>query len=328
MMACDLFGLEIVEPQPVKRSTIEAAICACLKGISADSLVAEMYSRTEAVVDFAKLCDGAQSGQKISMLFNQHRYATATVDSCSIVEAFRDDRFLSGLSRAICWKEGKVKDLLYQVLQVGINGVQYVNEFPPALARDIMTDNHARRVLDPCAGWGGRMIGAASVGAFYHGFEPCQRTFSGLLRLAEFLDAFQTGFTYQLDNLPFEDATLDAAGYDLALTSPPYYDTERYDAAQTQSAARYGDYPTWRDGWLLPMIERAATASTGGLVINVGSRRYPIAADIKERFQQSSFLPQYSLSGRSGLGKESTEGEVFISVPANEGQRRTHEGHA
>ena len=42
-------------------------------------------------------------------------------------------------------------------------------------------------VLDPCCGWGGRMLGAVTAGKRYIGFEPNEETYNNLIRLAHFL---------------------------------------------------------------------------------------------------------------------------------------------
>src|SRR3972149_5836280 len=163
----DLFGNEIVEKRSLDRDVLTNVFIQSIYGIKEEELVSMLYSKYEAIIDFLRLCNDNKTGEKISMLFNPHRYATATKESLSIVDSFENTSFLSGLARASIFKEGKYKELLYQILQLGINGVQYVNEFPPYIARDYYTKYVAKRILDPCAGWGGRMIGAASIGAYY-----------------------------------------------------------------------------------------------------------------------------------------------------------------
>ena len=160
------------------------------------------------------------------------------------------------------------------------------------------------------------MIGAASIGAYYHGFEPSTRTYSGLLRLGEFLKSFGTGFQYKIECLPFEDADI-AGEYDLALTSPPYYDTEHYSDEATQARNRYADYAAFVDGFLSPMVEKATNAARLGLVLNIGSRQYPMRTSIKGKYY-AEVLSAFRLSGAAGLGKGNEDGEVFLHV-ANRG---------
>jgi len=312
----DLFGNAVIGAVPISRDLIADAVADQLRWIRSEQLASMLTSKIDAVVEFGRLCNGDKAGQKISLLFNPHRLDTATCKSVSLIEAMQSAAFCSGLARALAWKDGKVSDLLYQCLQLGINGVQYVNEFPPHVAREIYTAYGAQRILDPCAGWGGRMIGAASVGAFYHGFEPSTRTHHGLILLGEFLKSFKTGFDYRVDCQPFEDAYLSGGVYDLAFTSPPYYDTEHYSDESTQARRRYQDYGAFERGFLLPMIEKSIPVTRHGVVVNIGSRRYPMRDGIAARFPRAEVLTRFRLSGSHGLGKEHEDGEIFMAVPA------------
>jgi len=307
----DLFGNEVVERKLINRDLLVNIFINNLSGISNEQLVAMLYSKYEAIVDFARLCKGQKTGEKISMLFNPHRYSTKTKKAKSIIDGFNDDSFLSGLGRATLFKEGKVKELLYQVLQLGINGIQYVNEFPPKIAKDFYMAYNAKRILDPCAGWGGRMIGAASIGSFYHGFEPATKTYNGLLELGNFLKMFKNGFDFKIENIPFEDCTL-SEDYDFALTSPPYYDTEIYSDEKTNSCNRYETFKSWCDGFYIPMIEKTIS-HVEYFVLNVGSRGYDLKSILFENFKDVKEVNN-KLSGGGGLGRTANGKETFYLV--------------
>lgn len=284
----DLFGNKVVSTAKLDRDILTKLFSERLKGITDLELVNMLYSPYEAIVDFAKLCNGeSRTGHKISMLFNPHRWDTPSKQSKSIVQAFNDDSFLSGLARVTIFKDGKYneQELFYQVLQLGIDGVQCANEFPPHIMRDCCIKFNATRVLDPCAGWGGRMIGVVSVGGYYHAFEPSTKTYEGLLKLGSFLQEFETGFTFKIENIPFEDAIIDEK-YDFALTSPPYYDTEIYSDEETNSCNRYDTFEKWTEGFYLPMLDKTVKASED-FVINVGSRRYDLKSILFENYKNT-----------------------------------------
>jgi hypothetical protein len=42
---------------------------------------------------------------------------------------------------------------------------------------------------------------------------------------------------------------------DFAFTSPPYFDRERYSDDDSQSFKKFGNYESWRDGFLRPTLE-------------------------------------------------------------------------
>ena len=300
------------------RELLTRALATNLKGKSSTDIVQLFYSEYDAIIDFARLCEGKRACQKLSLLFNPHRLDTPTIKSKSLTDALKTDGFCSGLARASAWKDEKLQDrnLLYQVLQLGVNGIQYVNEFPPHTARQIYQQFNAKRILDPCAGWGGRMIGAASIGAFYHGFEPSTRSYTGLLRLGEFLKSFRTGFDFRIENLPFEDCNLTDT-YDISLTSPPYYDTEHYAEEATQARLRYQSFNDFVNGFYVPMVIIAASACTHGLVLNIGDRKYPLTQTIITELADTFTIEDFdgvSLSGAGGLGKENKKGESFIRI--------------
>ena len=155
------------------------------------------------------------------------------------------------------------------------------------------------------------MIGAASIGAFYHGFEPATQTYRGLLELGEFLQSFGTGFTYEIENCPIEDAAINGH-YDVALTSPPYYDTELYSTEPTQSYIRYRSFGDWCAGFYIPMAQIGADHADT-FVINVGTRQYPMT-DVLRQAGLVVTRTHERLSGKAGLGRQPDGAEAFFVV--------------
>ena len=105
-------------------------------------------------------------------------------------------------------------------------------------------------VLDPCGGWGGRLLGAVAVGAArYIACEPCVPTHAALCAMAAQVAATATGATpgtvCELHRLGFEDLALPPCSVDVALTSPPYFNLELYDDAPSQSHVRYATPAQW-----------------------------------------------------------------------------------
>jgi len=164
------------------------------------------------------------------------------------------------------------------------NGLGKVTMYRPLMAKkvvaylatkDAMTDV---RVLDACAGWGGRMIGAKSAeggggggdklppqtprngdkrggGALkvhYTGIDPCAKTYEALRAIRD-----ELGLTnVTLVNKPAEVALQQSLGtYDIALTSPPYYNLELYSDEPTQSVSGpNAGYQAWLNTFLSPVI--------------------------------------------------------------------------
>jgi DNA modification methylase len=104
------------------------------------------------------------------------------------------------------------------------------------------------------------MIGAKSVGikVHYTGIDPCAKTYEALRAIRD-----ELGLTnVTLINQPAEVALQEldpgpGATYDIALTSPPYYNLEIYSDEPTQSissSAVSDGYQTWLNTFLHPVI--------------------------------------------------------------------------
>jgi 16S rRNA G966 N2-methylase RsmD len=146
------------------------------------------------------------------------------------------------------------------------NGLGKVTMYRPLMAKKVVSYLANKdgltdvRVLDVCAGWGGRMIGAKSVGikVHYTGIDPCAKTYEALRAIRD-----ELGLTnVTLINKPAEVALQEldpgpGATYDIALTSPPYYNLEIYSDEPTQSvssSAVSDGYQTWLNTFLHPVI--------------------------------------------------------------------------
>lgn len=285
-------------------------------------------NETEAITEFYKLSKGVKAGNCISLLFNPHRLSTQTSvsDGRSIYESLQDDKILNGLARLYLYNlEHNVSNPFYQTIQRGYNGIQYVNEFPPFVARSIYIQygkqtTDKMNILDPCCGWGGRMIGAASLDkpVLYVGCEPSTKTFNGLCELGKFLQTLNPQFEYKIFNKPFEDTLNDLKKYDfnVALTSPPYYDTEKYSDEETNSLNRYKTFDDWCNGFYFPLIQNTISLiKDNTFVLNVGSCRYPLYDKMLECCDKNSFnmceIPSY-LSGKNEKFYLLSTGELKI----------------
>jgi ParB-like chromosome segregation protein Spo0J len=160
-------------------------------------------------------------------------------------------------------------------------------EFPAALARGLIGEFCPKggAVLDPCHGWGGRLLGfLLSEASSYTGFDASEQTVKGVRAMADDLIPFAIGERkVKLTASPFEDVKLPEAAFDFALTSPPYFNTEKYGGARS-SWRRYRSYDKWRDGFYAPMIEKVSRGLREGALfaLQVGSQAYPLEDDCKK----------------------------------------------
>jgi hypothetical protein len=288
-----------------------------LKNVSLDEFAGMFINYTQAVEEFYRLCHGDSTGNTISLLFNPHRLDTRTSfeDGRSVYESLQDDNILSGLARLyLYYMEHGSNNAFYQTMQRGYQGIQFVKEFPPSACRDVLiayakhNDGEVLNVLDPCCGWGGRMIGVASLNrkTHYYGYEPSTRTYEGLLKLGEWLKELNPSFEFTIYCKPYEDAyKLEKRFFDISLTSPPYFNTEQYSREKTNSLNRYGDYKKWEVGFYEPLIHNTVEAlkdDSSIFCLNVSSKKYPLYEDAKKicaKYGYSIFEIKSYLAGDS-----------------------------
>lgn len=125
--------------------------------------------------------------------------------------------------------------------------------FRPQIAKMVVANLGVKRVLDPCAGWGGRMIGCVSAGADYVAFEPNTKTYEGLVTLSEFLGIQSKVKLINDSALNMEKYEL--GKFDCVLTSPPYFNLEVYTDETTQSITGCETYEDWIEKFLRPIIQ-------------------------------------------------------------------------
>lgn len=295
------------------RETLFKVLKDNISTLTLDQLVTEFITKTQAIEEFYKLCNGINAGKTISLLFNPHRLSTDTdKDDLSVFESLSYDDKLSGLARLYLYNlEHGVNNAFYNTIQRGYQNIQYVNEFPPYVARIIYQQwykGDKLRIFDPCCGWGGRMIGAASLlNVEYEGCEPSTKTFNGLVKLSKWLTSLQPTFSAKVNCIPFEDYAA-TQEFDIALTSPPYYDTEHYSDEPTNSMNRYNSFEEWVDKFYTKLILNTIglLKRNGVFILNVGDRKYPLSdtlfAICKDNGLYCERINDY-LSG-NGEGKE------------------------
>lgn len=148
--------------------------------------------------------------------------------------------YLSELKRGIYFNFGLPKSTMYR----------------PQMAKMVVANFGGVTVFDPCAGWGGRMLGSIAAGAeSYTAFEPNTQTYENLLRLIDFLGIQDKVRIYKDSALNMNQYGIE--NIDVVLTSPPYFDLEVYTHEDTQSITGCTSYQMWVDKFLEPLITKA-----------------------------------------------------------------------
>ena len=142
--------------------------------------------------------------------------------------------------------------------------------FMPGYAKALYDAFNAKKVLDPCAGWGDRLLGAAcsSVVSKYVAFDPNHNLRPGYAEILSLrgvqtarIEAdhlyFDNGF--EIHSQPFEIGArnLESDSFDLAFTSPPFFDYEMYNPDNPE-------YRDWISEFYVPLFQQTCRVLKDG----------------------------------------------------------------
>lgn len=218
------------------------------------------------------------------------------------------------------------------------------NPFRPSIALAVYNIFNASSILDMSAGWGDRLIGACAWAqrtkrtVRYQGYDPfsdLQPRYEMIIKKFAPKDSF-----FEIDCSPFENpSNIETDTYDLAFTSPPYFDFEEYgfsissgpqeagDADEefptlsrdTQSIVRYPQLQDWIDSFLKPMMVNAAMSlkKKGILALNIeGPYMFKVLERSEQMFAKNcpSMRVEYQgiLGYKSDDPKDTTVHPIFI----------------
>lgn len=193
-------------------------------------------------------------------------------------------------------------------------------DFPVEIARDLIRKYSNRgKVLDPCHGWGGRLVSAMLEDVKeYVGVDPSPYASKGVSRIYECFKEYSSIKKVQLLKMPFEDTKLQSNYFDMALTSPPYFDVEKYDG-EDSSTNRYDNYKLWVEKFYKPLIEKTYDyLKEGGVfILQVGSQKYDLKSQAITIAEKIGF--KISIIGKNILGSNNAlhntdeqDGETII----------------
>jgi 16S rRNA G966 N2-methylase RsmD len=195
-------------------------------------------------------------GMKVMRRYMPHFYAVKNYKGISVLSLWKKDNLEKALRFNRKYHSTPYVSEIVRSLSF-TNGLGKITMYRPLMAKTIVQHFGAKSVLDVCSGWGGRMLGslAANQDATYTGIEPCRATYYGLqnicgsLSLGERATLICDSAENALKKMP------PAQRFDLALTSPPYYNLEIYDSAEnTGQSMIYGSYDKWMAQFLDPVI--------------------------------------------------------------------------
>jgi 16S rRNA G966 N2-methylase RsmD len=251
----------------IKNITIEGASqdFADLKNIGANaSIISERCRIGNNVVDYFTFKERLETKGKYNANF---------FEFISNIEEFKKKKFILNMldyydkvknknktkNKYIVWKE------TYNIC------ISAINIFRPIFAMEIYQKYKSERVLDFCAGWGGRLVGACALNLQkYIGIDINFSLKEPYTNLVEFMKKeSSTEIKMIFDDALNVDYT--ALEYDTAFTSPPYYFLEKYE-----NNMEYASKKEMNEKFYKPLFEKTyAHLKPGGhYILNINKEIY------------------------------------------------------
>ena len=277
-----------------------------------------------ASLDMEKL-KTSKVAYKVADTFHTHRFEGSALNMKSPMKAFENDK---DLKKALSFEYPKIKSNAIHFITM-VNGTQQCSNFRPAFALYILKkygiDNDI--YLDPCSGYGGRLVGfLASNYKMYIGTDPSKKSYEANLEIKEKLGSKKEILQY---DECFEDLDLSAFKdkIDIVFTSPPYFNKEVYDGEnKKQSMNKFVEYENWKEGFLKQLISKSFYALKKGhyFILNIEDIlqkgiRYNLVEDSIELAQKIGFkyegIEKFDLPDRTRIeNDEKVKVEAYESV--------------
>lgn len=193
----------------------------------------------------------------------------------SAVEVFNNNKDLSEvIARQLKSKDNINNSNIRNA--IGGYGAPVPAQFNPAYARYFIAkySNEGDLILDPSAGWGSRLASSISLNRSYYGIEPNSETVTNLNKEISWFKNNNIDVNATIVKGCSEDIeSYRGIKFDMAITSPPFFDKEVYSYEDTQSIRRYSDFEEWCEKFLKIMILNTFNSLKKGkvFVLNVAN---------------------------------------------------------
>lgn len=138
----------------------------------------------------------------------------------------------------------------------------------PVIIKKFIEKYNASKIIDMSAGWGDRLIGSMAsklktgTVTHYKGSDPNSCLYPIYKEMIDLLlkHSPNNEGSFYIENVGFENLNVENNFYDLAYTSPPYFDLEVYSNEKTQSISIFDHPDTWFEYFLKPSIIKIINA--------------------------------------------------------------------
>jgi hypothetical protein len=337
------------EKEPHIRNILKSIATQLLE--NPDKILVDNYTKEERSKDWASLVkkqvieeDGniisidtrTRPGHKILDHHMPHFYDVKNYKGVSVRGLFTQEALEKALITNLSMHSTPYKSEIRRMLTM-TGGLGNVTKYRTVTSKSIIQFYKAKRVLDPCSGWGGRLLGCLAAGDdyYYVACEPDPNTAKGLNNiLADPSIPVTVRSRGMIIEKPFEIALSELEQmkkFDMILTSPPYFNLELYTAGE-QSTNSYNTWDSWSENWLKKVILGCLSClKEGGVscwsVKNFKSDKlYPLADVTKKIHEEAgwklvktvtmtgSARPGGNRINKEGKEKRESEEETFCFI--------------
>jgi len=316
-----------------------------------DKILVDNYTKEERSKDWLSLVkkqviekDGniipidtrTRPGHKILDHHMPHFYDVKNYKCVSVRGLFTQEALEKALITNLSMHSTPYKSEIRRMLTM-TGGLGNVTKYRTVTSKSIIQFYKAKRVLDPCSGWGGRLLGCLASGDdyYYVGCEPDPNTAKGLNNiLADPTIPVTVRSRGMIIEKPAEIALSELEQmekFDMILTSPPYFNLELYTDGE-QSTNIYNSWDSWSKKWLKKIILGCLSClKEGGVscwsVKNFKSDKFYPLADVTKKIHEEAgwkLMKTVTMTGsarpggnridKEGKEKRESEEETFCFI--------------
>lgn len=343
----DSIKKELITPdlEPYIREQIKEFATELL--LNPDNILKDTYELSERKKDWLSLAkkeviiDGeiinidtrARQGHKILDHYMTHFYEVKNYKGKSVKGLFTQSVLEKALLTNLMMHSTPYKSEIRRMITMTA-GLGSVTKYRTITSKSIIEFFKAKRVLDPCVGWGGRMLGSLSAGddTYYVGCEPDPNTAMCLRNiLSDEAIPLNARYRATIIEKPAELGLLEDIAlmdkFDMILTSPPYFNLEIYTAGK-QSTIKYPSWEIWVEEWLKLVITKSLSyLKEGGVscwsVKNFKSdKKYPLA-DVTKKIHEELGWKLVKTVSMTGSARPGSKGEKKINTPEKKSEEET-----
>lgn len=230
------------------------------------------------------------------MLSVRGRYGSF-FDICRDWENHMNKQYIRNFAKTVLTKNESnssftIYHLIHDVARLYLN--QSIHIMKPAFVLSILEQFNPQKILDPCAGWGSRMLACIRYGCGYIGFDTNPRL---KMCFDEILTECNVSMDVTLRIQDCLDGMDDFKGkYDMVFTSPPYYNLELYNGMPERTKEEW-------HRWYVTIFRKAfnGLAPNGIMCINVCKEIYDDCLRIE--FGESDYVFEYPKTSRNQTEK-------------------------